>query len=93
MNKIELKFNKADTRLAGFPYGRKIFDEQVENKINYNDKITIIFPDQIEKIASSFVQGFFAEIVKNIGYSGIERQVEISARTPELISNIKKNIY
>ncbi|MBO5239148.1 MAG: hypothetical protein J6B50_10315 [Lachnospiraceae bacterium] len=93
MNRIELKFDKSDTRLAGFPYGKMIYDKQVKDNINYDDKIMIVFPTQIEKIASSFVQGFFAEIVKNIGYAGIEKQVDIVAGTPELVYSIKKNIY
>ncbi len=93
MKKIELKFEKSDTRLAGFPYGRAVYDQQVKNIIDYNSETTIVFPVQIEKVASSFVQGFFADIIKKIGYAGLERQIKIVAGTPELVNSIKKNIY
>ena len=61
--------------------------------IDYNSETTIVFPVQIEKVASSFVQGFFADIIKKIGYAGLERQIKIVAGTPELVNSIKKIIY
>ena len=69
-NRIELKFEKANTRLAGNDYGREIYIAQVKDKVNYDDIIYIVFPDQIVNIASSFVQGFFEEIVKKVGKLG-----------------------
>lgn len=89
MNKIELRFDKATTRLAGNPYGRKIYMEQVKGRIKYNEKNCIIFPNQIEKIASSFTQGLFSEIIKKIGYVGIDQKIQIKARNEEL----EKTIY
>ena len=68
MNKVELVFNKAETRLAGFPYGRDVYMKQVNGKVDLSGQIEIVFPKQIEKVASSFVQGFFSELVSKIGY-------------------------
>ncbi len=93
MSTINLIFPKSETRLAGFPYGEEIYRNQVKGKISFDDKITIIFPDQIEKVASSFVQGFFANIVMAIGYKGIEKNVIIKTQNDNLTTSIRKNIY
>lgn len=93
MKTINLKFPKSETRLAGFPYGEEVFKNQAQDIISFDDQITIIFPDQIEKVASSFVQGFFANLVMNIGYKGIERNVIIITKNEALTSSIRKNIY
>lgn len=93
MNRVELIFNKAETRLAGFPYGREVYEKQVKNYINVGEEIEIVFPNQIEKVASSFVQGFFSELVSKIGYLGIEKHVKIIASSEKLSKMIKENIY
>ncbi len=90
---ITLNFEKSTTRLAGFPFGESVFNTQVKDLINYNNIITIIFPDHIKKVASSFIQGFFLYLIKNIGYSGFENQINIITSSDELTSYIKKNIY
>lgn len=88
---IELKFDKTITSLAGNPYGRKVFDEQVKDKINYMDQCIIIFPDQIVRVASSFVQGFFKDIVANVGLLNFTNQIIIKGN-PRVIKTIKENI-
>lgn len=93
MKRIELNFDKSTTRLAGFPYGEQIYQEQVKNQVDFAQSVTIVFPKQIERIASSFVQGFFSAFVNEIGYQGIEDKVTIEAGTEELIKSIKKNIF
>lgn len=60
-NTFELKFDKATTRLAGNPYGKSEFEKQIGDNIDLTKEITVIFPDQIEKVASSFVQGFLTK--------------------------------
>lgn len=93
MTKINLEFPKSETRLAGFPYGETVYDEQVKDKISFDGEIEIVFPNQIEKVASSFVQGFFAAIVAAIGYKGVEEQVVITSGSDILTASIRKNIY
>ena len=93
MSIVKLEFPKSETRLAGFPYGVSVYEKQAKDYVSYDGEIRIIFPEQIEKVASSFVQGFFAELVDKIGYKGIERQVIIEAGTEVLVNEIRKNIY
>lgn len=92
MNRIELQFGKAVTRLAGNEYGRKIYNEQVKDKIDFSTKTQIVFPDQIISIASSFIQGFFDEIIANIGFMGVGEQVIIIAPRINVEEKIIKNL-
>lgn len=88
-NRIELKFDKATTKLAGNPYGRSVFHDQLRDKIDYSKKNIIIFPNNIERVASSFTQGLFSEIIKEIGYDKLNQIIKIEAGSGEL----EKRIY
>lgn len=92
-NRIELKFEKATTRLAGNPYGRAVFNEQVKSKIDYTKMNIIVFPNSIEKIASSFVQGFFALIIEQVGYSEFDKYVKIETGKEELTRNMREDLF
>ena len=91
-NVIYLRFEKSDDRLAGNPYGKKIFRDQVSNFIKYDQKNIIVFPDQIRWVASSFVQGFFSEVVEKIGYANFDSIIQIKARNSEVAQNIRKDL-
>lgn len=91
-NRIILEFHKSDTRLAGNPYGKEVFMAQVKNKIDYSQVNIIVFPNNIEKVASSFVQGFFEEIIRNIGYEKFDEVIKIEAKDRLLEENIKKDL-
>ena len=43
------------------------------------NKFTFEFPPQINGVASSFVQGFFSEIVSQIGLLATEERTEIKS--------------
>lgn len=88
--KIEVK--KSLTKLAGYSYGKSLYENQVKGKIDLKDGIEIIFPDNIEDMASSFIQGFFYELVEKIGIKGIERQVNIVAADNMIKDKIIKNL-
>ena len=90
--RIELILDRTVTGLAGYELGKKVFDEQVKDKIDYDSPITIVFPDNIKKLASSFIQGFFGEIIENIGIVGIEKQVTIVAENDKLPKSIIENL-
>lgn len=77
------------TKLAGNSYGRKLFREQVDGKIDLDQPFTIEFPEQIDYLASSFIQGFFGKIYTEIGREGMEKNFDIIA--PK-IDNPKKVI-
>ena len=88
---IYLKFDGASSRLAGNPYGRTVFEKQAKTKMNYEGKTVIEFPSQIENIASSFVQGFFAEIIAEIGKSEFCNRIEIQG-SPKIVNKIMRSL-
>ena len=74
-NKVVLVFDKTVTRLAGYPYGEQVYAEQVEGKLDFSKTAYIEFPDTIVKSGSSFVQGFFHNIIPFVGIPGIGTKV------------------
>lgn len=92
MDEIRLNFDEKQTCLAGFPYGQKIYKQQVEGKINADKPVKIVFPAHIEMVAASFVQGFFAEPVKQLGYPWLKKYIKISSASERLTQWIWGNL-
>lgn len=84
-NKITLNFNSDIIGLAGYEYGKQIYETQVRNKIDINKDFYIEIPSNIQFAASSFVQGFFSHIIEEIGLSLTEKRANIISDN----SNIK----
>lgn len=91
-NRIILKFGKAETRLAGNPFGKATYISQAKDKIDYNAINVVVFPNNIEKIASSFSQGFFSEIIKRVGYAEFKNVIKIEAKSQELENIVYKDL-
>lgn len=92
-NYFKLKFDKTITRLAGYPYGESVFEEQIAKKIDYSSlPIKIEFPDNIVRSGSSFTQGFFKVFISKYGYNFIDNEVQIITKNPSLINSIKDNL-
>lgn len=89
---IQLHFNATVTRLAGYDYGRSVYETQIKDFIDYTTVTYLEFPNQIVKVASSFVQGLFSEIVKNVGMAAIGEKIVIRAATPKLEASIMGNL-
>lgn len=87
MSRIELVFDKQLTKLVGNTFGREIYDEQVKGRIDLSQRVCIALPSVINRVASSFVQGFFDDIVRQIGVSGVEEKFEFEAAS---IPNFKQ---
>ena len=81
-NSIELVFDNTLTNLAGYDYGVSIYNSQVKGKIDLNTEFFIVFPKQIRGVASSFVQGFFENIVDDIGLLQTEKNTRIVSERP-----------
>ena len=93
MNQIELNFKKSITGLAGNPFGKSVYKEQVASKLNPDLENVIVFPDQIEDIAISFIQGFFTELGNKYSYDQIRRIIKIKAGSDFVEQKIWENIY
>lgn len=89
---INLVFDKSDSRIGGFPHGVRVYEQQVKPFLDYSQTNVIVFPEQIIKVASSFTQGFFSEIVKKIGYEGIDKTIVIKGSSDKLVEDIKADL-
>ncbi len=90
---INLLFDKTTTRLTYYPYGREVYETQVKPKIDFSDDITyIVFPDQIVKTGSSFVQGFFEDIVSKLGFDAIGKKIVIVSQNDSLKESVQENL-
>lgn len=89
---IRLKFDKTLTGLAGYQFGASTYRTQVQDKICFENNITIEFPENIQRIASSFIQGFFEDIMNHIGIEGIEKKVTIISSRADMKKNIIQNL-
>lgn len=90
--KIELTFAKDLTKLAGNVFGRNTYLQQVKDIIDLSKNIVFVFPAEIDRMASSFVQGFFDEIVSEIGISGIEEQITFETAIANLKEFVLENL-
>ena len=91
-NIIELKFERTIAGLAGNDYGYEEYKKQIKEKFDYKKNNTIIFPEQIRKVAISFVQGMFREILEKIDKNEIEKYVTIESSSEQLTKKIVSNI-
>lgn len=94
MEKIEIKgIPNSLARLIGFELGVHVYAENNLDEIDLNDKVEIVFPETIEKISSSFVQGFFAGFIRKVGKNTAKEQVIIKMKDDELTSMFYKKLY
>ncbi|CCY66763.1 putative uncharacterized protein [Clostridium sp. CAG:678] len=92
-NTVKLQFDKAVTRLAGYEFGVKTYEDQINGKINFNElPITIEFPEQIVRVASSFAQGFFKALTEKFGYNLIGKEIILKSENQSLIDSIINNL-
>lgn len=91
-NHIKLKFDPTVSRLAGFPFGEEVYKKQVCGQVDFSKQVVIEFPQQIIKVASSFVQGFFKGIVEQVGMEAVGKEVQIVTANPALIDSILDNL-
>lgn len=90
MIRIELKFNEEITSLAGNPFGRQIYESQMKKKFDMNDINYLIFPEQIEMIGSSFIQGLFYEYINK--YTSEEILEHIKIDNEDLLEDFKDGL-
>lgn len=93
MNKvIELNFKSSLNKLAGNKFGERIYNEQIKEKVDFKNKVVIVFPDIIDDIAISFVQGFTKEILEKIPKSEFFEYFSLKGN-PKVIDKFKKSLF
>ena len=94
MVNISLTFPKDLTKLAGNKFGRFTYEEQVKSIIDSNrgDSFLIEIPERIDRIASSFIQGFFEEYVEKYGLSAVEENIVIKSTIDNINQLVLDNL-
>ena len=70
----------------------EVYENQIKDKINWEEVNEIIFPQQIDRIAVSFIQGFAKEILKKVDKNDVEKLFVFKASNKELEDKILNNI-
>ena len=91
-NIINLQFDKDVSGLAGNEYGYEQYKKQLLGKFDMNKNNIIVFPEQIQKIAISFIQGLFGEILEKIDKNDIEKYITIKTSSERLTEKVVNNI-
>ncbi len=91
-NKIILKFGKTTTNLAGNRLGNEVFCEQVKPKLVENLVNIVIFPYEIEDIASSFIEGLYKELGEKYGKENVFDRMILTAENEEAQKKILDSI-
>ncbi len=84
--------DKEITDLAGDNLGKKIYEEQVSHVIDFSKANVIVFPEQIEDLAISFVHGFCRKILKRISKKDFRKIIIVEFSTPHLIEMFYENM-
>ncbi len=92
-NKITLNFDPNIVLLAGFEYGKQTFEKQAEGYLDINESFCIEFPNTVEAVASSFVQGFFGKMKQTIGLKNIKNRITIICKNESLSESIIEKLY
>ncbi|MFC4761408.1 hypothetical protein [Fructobacillus durionis] len=93
---INLDFgSKEKWALAGDHFGKQVYQEQVANVLTdeeWQNEITICFPDQITLISISFWDGFAQPMVNKIGYDGITERVHFVTSSKKLTKELYNDL-
>lgn len=92
MKKIELEFGGSITRIAGNPFGQQIYKEQIKNQMDLETVNKVIFPDYINGVSISFVQGLMHEIVEEKGKNYFKKHFELYSKNPVVNEKLRKSV-
>lgn len=90
--RIALSFEEGLRKLVGVDFGRDTYQSQVKAVIDLSGTVTFVLPPEIDRVSSSFVQGFFEEIVREVGIDGVREQVALKASIDGLKEFVLENL-
>lgn len=91
-NNIMLEFERTLVGLAGYPFGTATYEKFCKGKVKEDEPIIIVIPDRIERIASSFVQGFFSNWIDKYGVDWVRNNVDISTSKECVRQSVYENL-
>lgn len=92
MKKIELRFDKKFTHIAGNDYGYEIYCDQIRDFFDGKEKLEIWFPDYIEGVSISFVQGLIKDMLKIVTKDKLLGLIELHSNSDFLDKRLYDNL-
>lgn len=91
-NVIKIQVDKSLSNLAGNRFGRQVYNEQIRNKLKEDMTNTILIPNVIDDVASSFVQGIYSEISEKYGKEKARLLMVLKSENAEVMQKIDDSI-
>lgn len=79
--------------LVGFQLGKKIFKVNQLGNYSVEDGIELVFPDTIERVSASFVQGFLSAYVEKVGKGLVRENIVIRMKNDSLSRLFMDKLY
>lgn len=91
---IFLEFEGEQSGLTGFDFGCTIYKEQVEQEYKKSKgHLTIVFPDYVDAVSTTFVHGLFGTILKDVGISGFHDAVTVACANGAVVKQVNSRLY
>ena len=89
---IKLKLDTTYSHIAGNDYGYKVFVEQIEPYFDGKTHLEILFPDYIEVVSISFVQGLIKDMVNKTNKETVLKLVKLKSNNKFLDKRLDYNL-
>ena len=91
-NIINLKFRGTLTDLSGNRLGDEVYVAQISKKIDIGKKNIVHFPDTIEYLGSSFIEGMYKRLAEKYGKKEATEIMQLTSQNEECKRKIEKSI-
>lgn len=91
-DKIVLAVDKTLNSLAGNRFGRSVYKEQIKDRIEKDKVNYIVIPQQIEDVASSFIQGLYYELSEQYGKERAREIMVLESENVDVMEKIKYSL-
>ena len=82
---VKMNVDKDLRCLAGFEYGKHLWLQNVDKEYDGTEVIEVVFPEYIEALAVSFVQGFYTRPFNLVGKEKAIETIKIVHSDSEFI--------
>lgn len=88
---IDLKLENTYSRITGNEYGNNIYRTQIKKYFDGNTKIIVKFPDFIQGVSISFIQGLIREPIYEYGKDKVMALLDFYSSDSFLNDRLEKN--
>ncbi|MCL2572181.1 MAG: hypothetical protein FWE11_07225 [Defluviitaleaceae bacterium] len=86
--KIMLEFENKYSKIGDFDYGKDIYEQQAKDRVVFDGENIIAFPDYVDFVSPSFIQGFIAVPIGNVGKENVLEYISFESPRSEVVKQI-----